>query len=437
MRFLSEPTRSRSLDWHRLRSSYRQPPGHKASAVTRVLAVIAAVGVVAAACGGSSKSAGSSEGPTYTIGVLTDVTGPGASVNRTTESGIKAGTIMAKRDGYTIKYVVADTETSPATVLSAAQELVEVDHVLAIVAISGLTFAAAPYLTSQGVPVVGAAEDGTEWIQSKNMFASFGPVDTTKVSTTYGKLFKMAGATTIGSLGYSVSPTSAEAAKGFAASAQDAGLKVGYLNASFPFGGTNVQPEALAMKNAGVNGMAASVEPNTGLLLISALRQLGVDTKIAMLPTAYGGDITQAGPGAIQAAQGAYFVSAFEPLEMNTPATRQFQADLKTVGVTAEPTYAQYQAYTSMALLIQGLKGAGAHANRQGLIQALSGVKNFNAAGLLGNLSLDMSERVGSPAGVDNCLFVTKLVGTKFEVVPNAEPLCGSVVPGKTVSASS
>ena len=90
-----------------------------------------------------------------------------------------------------------------------------------------------------------------------------------------------------------------------------------------------------------------------------------------------------------------------------------------------------------MALLVQGLKGAGAHPSHAGLIQALSGVKNFNAAGLLGRLSLDMSNRTGSPAGVDNCFYVTKLVGSKFEVVPNAEPICGSIVPGKTVAASS
>ena len=68
----------------------------------RILAVAAAAGLmVAAGCGSSSSSgSGSGGGKTYTVGILTDVTGPAASGNKTSVQGVQAGTVLAKRDGY-------------------------------------------------------------------------------------------------------------------------------------------------------------------------------------------------------------------------------------------------------------------------------------------------------------------------------------------------
>ena len=66
---------------------------------------------------------------TYTIGLLTDVTGLAASGNKMSVQGVQGGTVLAARDGYTLKYVVGDTTSSPAGALAAAQKLVEQDHV--------------------------------------------------------------------------------------------------------------------------------------------------------------------------------------------------------------------------------------------------------------------------------------------------------------------
>jgi len=409
--------------------------------IRKLLAVAAGVAMVAAACSskshsGSSPSGGSGGGShTINIGLLTDFTGLAASAAKTSVQGVEAGAIMAKRDGYTIHYTLADTQTSPASALSAAQKLVQQNHVSAVVAVSAIAFAAAPYLTAHDEPVVGVAEDGPEWIKAKNMFSTFGFLDTTKVSTLDGKLFKMLGATNIGTLGYSISPTSAEAAKSAAVSAQAAGLKVGYLNANFPFGSTNVQPVAIKMKAAGVDGLTASVDPNTGLALLTALRQSGDNPKVALFPTGYGADLSQGGPGAVQAAQGAYFTLEFEPVEMNTPATRQFAADLKAVGVKGDPTYGEYAGYTSVALLLQALKKTGPNPSHSTLIKALSSITNFDASGLLGNYPLSMANRNAS--GATGCTFITRLVGNSFHTVPNADPICGVQIPGKSVSGSS
>jgi ABC-type branched-subunit amino acid transport system substrate-binding protein len=191
------------------------------------------------------------------------------------------------------------------------------------------------------------------------------------------------------------------------------------------------------MKSAGVDGFTATVDPNTGFALVTAMRQLGVNLKVALLPTGYGGDLLQAGPGALQSAQGVYFYTSFEPAEMNTPATQQLLAALHTVGVTGDPTYAEYAGYASVALLVAGLKAAGSNPTHTSLIAGLNTVHSFDAAGLFGTHHFDLANRAGSPLGVDGCVYVTKLVGSSFQLVANADPICGTLIPGQTVSGSS
>ncbi len=393
---------------------------------SRLLAVGAVLLAVAAGCGSSSNSGSGAR--SVTIGVITDLTGAASSGNSNSVQGVKAGVVLAKRDGYTIKYIVGDTATSPATALAAARKLVTQDHVLAVIAHSALFFAAAPYLKAQNVPVVGFAEDGDEWTTDLNMFSISGPLETNLVTATQGLYFKMEGVTSLGAIGYSVSPSSAGAAKAAAASAKAAGIREGYLNAAFPFGSTNVGPETIAMKNAGVDGFTAEVDPNTAFAFVTGLRQEGVNLKAALFPTGYGGDLLSSGPGALQAAQNVSFGLTFEPVEMHTAATEQFQKDLAAAGVRGEPTYSEYNGYLSVALLVQGLKAAGSTPTHASLINALSGIHAWDALGLWGGRTLDINNRNPNTQGVDNCLWVTKFVGSSFQLVPGADPICGNTL---------
>lgn len=400
--------------------------------------VLAGLLAVAAGCSSSpSGSTSSGSGRTYTVGLLTDVTGIASTNNGSSVEGVKAGTYYASQQGYKIEYVVADTGSSPSGVLSAMQKLVEQDHVFAVISVSSLTFLDSSYLTSRGIPVVGLAEDGLEWITAPNMFSAFGPIDYTKVATTAGLVFKELGATNVGSIGYSVSPSSAAAAEATGMSAQAAGLEAGYVNSNFPFGSTNVAPIVLAMKSAGVDAVSGSVDSNTFFSLVTGLKQDGVNVKVALSPTGYGGDLTSGGPGAVQSAQGVYFLTSFEPVEMHTAATEQFQSDLLKAGVTGDPTFGEYGGYTSMALLVAGLQAAGSNPTQAGLIKALSGAKSFNAAGLFGSHTLDLSQRSKTIIGVDNCYWITRFSGTTFHLVPGMDPICGTIIPGKTINVSS
>lgn len=398
--------------------------------------------LVTAACGNSAASpsstpaSGSGGGPskTFTVGLLTDLTGPAAQEAATSVAGVKAGIGVAGTEGYRIRYVVADTGSSPSQALTAAQQLVAQDHVFAVLALSSLTFGASDYLTSQGIPVVGAAFDGPEWLSpsSSNMFSVLGNLDFTKVTTTAGLFLKSVGVTNLGSLGYSISPSSAAAARAAAASAQAQGIKAGYLNDSFPFGSTNVAPVALGMKSAGVDGVDLSVLSTTAFSLINTLKQQDVHLKAALLPTGYGGDLFNSGQGAVQAAQGDYFFANFEPVEMHTAATQQLQNTLATyAGIHIDPTFAQTLGYLSVLGLVQGLQGAGATPTQHSLITSLSHITDYQASGLWGgHQSVNWSERA---MGSKQCYWVTQLSGSTFHVVSGSAPVCGSIIPGKSV----
>ena len=401
----------------------------------RMLVAVAALVVIATVGFSSSKPSGATtkDGHTYTIGLLTDLTGLAASAVETSPLGIKAGIGVADQEGYHIKYVVADTGSTPNGALVAAQKLVDQDHVFAVIAISGLTFGGASFLTSQGVPVIGSASDSTEWIASQNMFSVTNTGSFTNVYTTDGLLLKLLGVTNLGVIGFGVSPSSADSATGASLSAKAAGVKTGYLNANVPFGTTNVAPLALAMKSGGVNGFIGEVGTNTSFAVVSALRQDGVTLKGTLLPTGYGGDLTQGGPGSKQVAQGLDFLSSFEPVEMHTAATERIQAALKKyAGVTTDPTYAEYLGYVSVDAFVDGLKAAGANPTQASFIKTMLGITHYTAAGLAGGhtVSFGMAGR-GEVEGADNCAWITRYSGSTFHLITGAEPLCGKLIPNE------
>jgi branched-chain amino acid transport system substrate-binding protein len=402
-----------------------------------VVVVAAAVTLIGTSCARSSRETGAEPANrTYTIGVLTDLTGPAAGNDDSLQSGIKAGIGLAHKEGYQFKYIVADGGSNPTGELSAAQKLVNQDHVFAVVLDSGIGFAAAGWLTSHGIPVVGAALDSTEWQRSPNMFSVFPISDPTKVLSSFGIFFKRLGATNIASIGLSISPLSNEAAKAVAISSRAAGLKVGYLNANFPFGNTNVGPMVLAMKDARVDGFIASLPPNTSFAAVRLARLEGVDLKVVLMASGYGGDLSVGGQEAETIAQGMYFYFPYEPVELHTLPTQKFESALKMyAGETREPGLGEYIGYLSVDALVVGLKAAGSSRSRETLINAMSRIRNYGADGLLGNHSINwiVGQRVNT---ADVCFWITHYSGSVFQTIPWASPFCSGVLPGQTVSAS-
>lgn len=395
--------------------------------VKRLLACVAVftvAGVGLSGCG-SSGAAGGGSSKTLKVGVLTDLTGPASSGYATTEKGVKAFLAGTPRvDGMKIEYIMADTTSTPTGALTAVQKLVEKDHVFAILEHSIVYSGAQAYALQHGIPVVGSAIDGPEWTDPKNtnLFAALGPINPEYMLLAQGQFMKAQGVTRCASIGYNSGVSAQDAAEAFIKSCEAAGLQNGYLNTQVPFGSTNVAPIALAIKNAHVDGLYLPIVPSTAFALVGAVRQLGVKMKSILLASGYGGDLL-ASKATITAAQGVDFATDIGvPEEANTAATRRLAADFAKVGITGPPTAAEQEIYLVMTAFVAGMKAAGRNPTPAAFMEALRGVKNYDADGLLAPQRLNFARF----APQNNCMWVVRLQGEKFHVLPGA-PFCGPI----------
>ena len=118
---------------------------------------------------------------------------------------------------------------------------------------------------------------------------------------------------------------------------------------------------------------------------------------------------------------------------MQTPATKTFVSLLSSTGGGTHPNLGAYEGYESILLLTQGLQGAPANPNAGELVASLAKISDFTAGGLYGGKHVDVNDRVGVTGGPGHCLWMVKFVGTTFQLVPGADPICGAPT-GKTVS---
>jgi branched-chain amino acid transport system substrate-binding protein len=398
-------------------------------------AVLLAGALALTGCSSSGKGGGSSSGAAggspIKIGVITELTGVGSSGHTTTEQGVKAYVNYVNAsggiNGHKLSYVMEDTQSTPTGALQATEKAWEQDKVFALMVLSSYWGGAEPYALKNNIPAVGNGESGVDWLNPKNtnLFSSNGVTAETTVYTAIGDYMKAQGVTSCGTVVYSDSDSSQKGGASAMKSCQVAGLKDGFT-AGVKFGTTDVGALALRMKQAGVDGVYMPVVPDTGFALAAALRQVSLTPKAYLLATGYGGDLL-ASSAAVNAAQGFDFSSTGQPIEANTPATQLEAKNLATAGVTGTPTYAEQNAYISMAAIADGLKAAGANPTSASFATALRGIKDFNADGLLSPNTVDFSSY--TPA--QQCLWVVKLTGQKFVPVPNS-PFCGPQVKGVT-----
>ncbi|MGX7680302.1 ABC transporter substrate-binding protein [Jatrophihabitans sp. DSM 45814] len=379
---------------------------------------------------GSNAAGGSTSQATgaLKIGVLSDLTGASASGFITTEKGIKAYTDAVNKaggiNGQQIQYVMGDTTSTAAGALTAAQKMVQTDKVFAIVEVSAFSFGAETFLLKQGIPMVGGGFDGPMWTDPKNtnLFDSVPITNYLDYPVAEGQFFKSQGVTKCASLGYADSKSSSDSVKAFNKSCEVAGLTVPFTQ-GVPFGSTDMGAVAIKVKDSGADGLFYSTVPNTAFALNASLRQLGVNLKVASLPTGYGGDLLSSAP-AVQAAQGDFFSTVGLPAEANTPATQKRAADFAAVGVTGPPTFAEQEAYLAMTAFTAGLKGTGANPSRDKYISTMSGIKDFDGDGLLAPQKVNFRDYRPK----QSCFYYVKLQGTAFQNVQGS-PFCGANVP--------
>ncbi len=304
-----------------------------------IVALLVAALMTGLTSAGTAASGGDSTGVTakeIKLGFISSETGVAGSVFH---NAVKAFQARVDRQnahgGVHGRKIVTETIDDGGAVnnLQAVQELVQVRKVFAVVNDSSFAFLGYRYLLENDVPMVGGGYDGNEYGQPGNedlisLFGNAGPQPGAAYFSP-GSSLKQLGATKIAALGYAVSPSSVAATKSFQKYTVPAmGLEAVYTNTAVDFGTTDVGPLVLGMKNAGADGVFLPLQSSTNFAILTAAAQSGLQFKVALLATGYGQDLLDQ-PIAKQLGPEVLFAQGWAPVELETKATKQFQADLK------------------------------------------------------------------------------------------------------------
>lgn len=265
---------------------------HRLAAVGAALAL--ALG--AAACGGSSK-APSGTGSASAQGSGSHPTGPPGSPivvgSIGSYSGSEAGslgaadaTIRAWQDytnatgginGHPVKVIVEDDQGNPTLAAQLVKQLVEQDHVQALVGnTSTVTESFAKYVLAKHVPVIGSAEFQQDYTTNPMFFAT----GTQAVMFDYGLLVeaKAAGVKSVGVLPCAEVAACALGAKLIGGLSQIVGLKVPYVQ-QITVSQPSYQAQCLAAKSKGVDGLTIVENAATVLNVANQCNQQGYAPK--------------------------------------------------------------------------------------------------------------------------------------------------------------
>jgi len=413
-----------------------------------VSAVVAALLVLVPSCGSSNSSssatpsnASGSNSP-IKIALITSETGIAAAEFQTSPQGFLARIDLQNADGgvngHKIVPIVINDQGSLTTVATAVQQAIS-EGVIGIVSDTPFFFGAYKNAQQQGVPVTGGSFDGPEWGEqpNTNMFAS----DTGSIDPAYpvndgiGKFFEAHGGTIVGSYGYGISPSSTRSAIGTADSSERAGLKVGVLDTSVPFGGVDFTTEALTAKSKHVDAVYGGMDNDSNFALVTAIQQAGVKLKVADFPTGYQPDIIHT--PAWQAVQGVYFTAEFRPTAIPNAGTEQMAAALQKYQQRSPsnfPTYNIYESWLGADLMIKGLELAGKNPTHAAVIKDLRQVKAYTGNGLL-PVSIDYSTIFGHNTS-ESCGWYMQAEEIGF-VAASQTPICGRNIPGTSTASSS
>ncbi len=400
---------------------------------------VAMVGLPLGVVGATATTAAASPAP-ITIAYITSLTGLGAPETASSPAAFKARLDLQNAQGGVdghklVPLIIDDMSGNPTTGVQSAIS----KGAFGLVSQSVLFTVAARYPQQAGMPVTGSYDSGPEWGTQPytNMFASDNGSVNPKypVSTLLGNFLKSHGATVLGSYGYSIAVASSRAAIGNADSFEHAGGKVGVLDTTVPFGGTDFTSEALTAKQKGIDAMVPNMDNDSNYALATALEQAGVKLKAALFATGYEPDVINSPAWSVL--QGDYFLSLFRPFSLPNAGTMQMQAAMeKYAGFTKSdfPSFGQYEAWAGADLMIKGLELAGPNPTQAKVIKDLRGLKAYNANGLL-PITINYSTIFGHNPQ-PTCTWVMQAVKSGFVPV-SSQPVCGTDLPGTSTANSS
>jgi ABC-type branched-subunit amino acid transport system substrate-binding protein len=379
---------------------------------------------------GNTASAPGITTDTITVGLVSDETGSSASNNQSA-AAFKAR-IQAENDkggifGRKIKVVAEDGGSAFTTNLTEVQKIVQESNPFVMVDASAFLGLAARYLVAQKIPAVTGGYDGPQYANAGNedlipfLVGNIGK-DFPAANTGIPQFMKDQGVIKGAGLGYTISPSSSNAAIKFANGSLPAvGLPKGYVNTSIAFGGENVTPVVLDMKRQAVDGAYLAMDNNTNFAVANSAVQNGLILKALVMATGYDHTLLDNPTTVATAEKGNVFISSqFAPYEANNPGVDRmrdvFQKYLNTPRDQV-PVFGWWIGYGTAQLLIDSLKAAGQNPTRQGFVDGARSFDNYTDDGIFcSGVSYTMAT-YGMDSTKPTCSYFIKVANGKFVLV--------------------
>jgi ABC-type branched-subunit amino acid transport system substrate-binding protein len=391
----------------------------------RTMGASVAVLVVAIAASVATPAAGAADpGVTdkeITVGYIFSQTGAAGSTFKNAgtacEARVKRQNANGGVNGRTINLITIDDKSTGEN-LTATKDLIQNRNAFAIVNNSSFAFLSYRTMLENKVPMIGGGFDGAYYGKPGNesLFSALNAPFGGLTADSTARLLKRLGATKVGVVAYGQSPSStasAELTQKYAV--PDQGMKAVYTNTSVDFGSTDVGPLVLGFKNSGADGAYLPLVAASDFAILQGLQQNGVTMKGVVLPTGYGQDLLDS-PTSKILGPNIVFTTLWQPVELKTKATKQFQADLKKyASYTGVPDFGQYTGYITCELMILGLQHAGKTPTREGFVTGLRNLGSYDQAGL-GCGPIDFSAEHYGKFPLNGCTYAVTVKDGKFLV---------------------
>ncbi|MHB8438900.1 MAG: ABC transporter substrate-binding protein [Acidimicrobiales bacterium] len=373
--------------------------------VSLTLALVLGLASCSNSTSGSSTGGSGAPGVSSTsiqVGSIADVSGPLSSDFAPVVRGVQAYFDMVNAEGGVEgrKLVLAhqgDDQGSQTTDLTVAQQLVEQDHVFAVVGVGTPFFGGASYLAQQGVPTFGYVVS-TDFKDGPSLFGAYGSIlDYTAGEMDAGFLAKELHATSVGLIAYGV-PQSADACTAAAAGFHAFGYPVTFQDLAFGFG-ASPDADVLQMKQHHVDLVFTCLDVTGNVAFARSIQQNGLNAHTVWL-NGYDRNVLQTYGSAMN---GVTLEVQHVPFEADTaypgvyPGMHQYlQAMTKY-----EPQYTYDEValdgWINAAQFVTGLRAVGRNVTQAKLVAAINATTDFTADGLMPPVDWTQSHTVAAP----------------------------------------
>jgi ABC-type branched-subunit amino acid transport system substrate-binding protein len=398
-------------------------------------ALVLSVGLVAAACSNSSNNS------TTTTAASVGAGTPGVTATKiivgslATESGVLAGQFAQVVNGaeayfdyvnahggvdgrkIDLAYNLDDTGSSTDDTTQ-ARNLVEQDHVFAVVGVGTPFFAAASFFAAEGTPVFGYVVT-QDWNNRPTLFGAYGSyLDYTTSQPVEAYLAKQLHAKSVAVVAYNIAASSEDACASVVQGLRNAGVNVGFEDLAFPYSG-NPTADVLKMKTANVDLMVSCMAAADNLSFAKTMSEYGMGSVKKIWLNGYDRDYLTQAPSAMV---GTIYLLQHVPFEAVTqfpgkyPAMAQYLDTMKKYQPAYEYNDLSFQGYLNAEQFVQGLQetaAAGLPLTQANLVKTINKETAFTG-GLTTPVNWTYSHTSAPPPYCS--AFVEVLPGDKLQV---------------------